>query len=407
MPMFFYQGRDASGKSVTGYIKTNSVDEVVVYLQKNKIIPLKINIEKEHLSLNDRLTKALHLEKVTPRDVMNFCRQLAVLTEASVPLNKSIYQLAQSTKNRMFSEILSAIAEDITAGRSLSNALRKHSQVFSSVIINIIEVGENTGHLAEVLIQLYTYIETSIKNRRRLVSAMRYPSFVIGSVMVAMMVLNVFVIPKFATIFSRFGVELPFATRAIIGSSNFIVNHWSLLLMGVIALYITLKYSLKKPKVRYLWDKYKLSIPLIGNIASRIVLSQFAWTFSLILRSGVPIIQGITLAGNASGNAFFSRQILLMRSNIEHGESFSQSASMSKLFLPTTLQMIEVGEESGRLNDILLDVARYYESEVDYDIQRLKELIEPILLAAIGFMVLILALGIYFPMWDLIKVAKF
>lgn len=221
-----------------------------------------------------------------------------------------------------------------------------------------------------------------------------------------MMVMNFMVIPKFSMMFDKFNLELPLATRIIMASSNFMVNNKILLLIAIIGLFLGINSLLKIPTVRYFWDKYKLHLPVFGDLQRRIILSQFTWTFSLILHSGVPIIKWIGLASNATENVYFSEQLLKIRSSIEHGENLSHAAIASGLFTPITIQMIEVGEESEKLDEVLSEVAKYYDAEIDYDLKRLNELIEPILLVIIDAMILVLALGIYFPMWDLIKIAK-
>lgn len=218
--------------------------------------------------------------------------------------------------------------------------------------------------------------------------------------------MNFLVIPKFAVMFDKFQLQLPLATRIIIGSSNLMLNYKYFIIIAMIFTFFGWQKLLKIPGIHYLWDKYKLRIPIFGDLQQRITLSQFTWTFSLIISSGVPIIKGIELASNSTTNSYFSLQLMKMKTAIENGESLSQAAIATGLFTPITIQMIEVGEESQKLDKILSDIAKYYDDEIDYDLKRLNELIEPVLLLLIGGMILILALGIYFPMWDLIKMAK-
>ena len=218
--------------------------------------------------------------------------------------------------------------------------------------------------------------------------------------------MNIFVIPKFAAMFSTFNLELPLATRLIMGSSNFMANNKLILSISAGVLFFGLRRLLKVPAIRFFWDKYKLRLPVFGALQKRIVVSQFAWTFSLIIRSGVHIIKGIELASNSTENAYFGKHLLKMGDAIEHGKSLFQAAAASNLFTPIFIQMIGVGEESEKLDEVLSEIDKYYDTEVDYDLKRLNQLIEPIVLAIIGGMILILALGIYFPLWDLIKVAQ-
>ena len=405
--IFHYDGRDSSGHSISGDLTVNTVDDVVSYLRKHNIVPVNIQIVKKRtISLRDLASISIGKKEVPLHDIMNFCRQLAALNGAGVPLIKAIKQLTQSASSPVLKNILATVADDIAAGFNLANSLKKHPNAFPPLVSNTIEVGENTGHLNEVLLQLSTYLETTIINRRNLVSAVRYPLFVIGAVVAAMIIVDFFVMPKFGALFSHFHTQLPLPTRIIMATSTFMVNHWMVLVVAVFCIVVGARQLLKMQKVIYYWDKKKLSLPVIGGIQRRILLSQFAWTFSLVLRSGLPIIKGLVLASNSTGNFYFSKQLLIMSGAIEHGGTFSQAAVKSLLFTPMVVQMIEVGEESGKLDELIGDIAKYYDAEVSYDMKRLNESIEPILLGIIGSMVLMLALAVYLPMWDLIEVIK-
>lgn len=337
---------------------------------------------------------------------MNFFRQLATLSDAGLSIIKAINKLSESASSRNLSIVLSQVATEVAAGLTFTEALKKHPSVFSPLMINVVDIGENTGHLGESLRYLTTYIEASIANRRRLLSAIRYPIFVIITLATAIIVMNFLVIPKFSMMFSRFNLQLPLATRIIMGSSDFMVNNSKVLIITSLFLIFVLNRLMKVPGIRYFWDKYKLYVPIFGNLQRRITISQFTWTFSLILRAGVPIIKGIKLASNTSENVYFSTQLANMATAIEHGENLSHAAIASQLFTPITIQMIEVGEESEKIDEALMEVAKYYDAEIDFDLKRLNEMIEPILLVIIGSVVLVLAIGIYFPLWDLIKVAN-
>lgn len=409
MPEYRFIGRDQTGASIAKTFKANSVEEVLVYLGKHNIIPIHIEVLKpKRTDYFDTFIHNIGVISVPTEEIMSFCRQLATLLQAGVPIIKSLNQLAQSSKTKFFAESLNAISDEVAAGQSFSNALRKYPSIFSKIVVSIIEVGENTGHLNEALLQISSYLEKFIANRRRFVSTARYPMIVIGAALISMIIMNIFVIPKFASLFAHFGSGLPLPTRIIVAISNFMVNHWEILLAVGIALFFVLPRVINRvPLLHYHWDKFKLKIPIIGYIQMRILVSQFCWTFSLILRSGVSVLNGILLAGQSTGNEFFVKQINIMKDSIEKGQTFSVAATNSQLFFPTIIQMMEVGEESGHMDDILGEVARFYEGEIDYDIRRLNELLEPILLGIVGSIILVMALGIYFPLWDLIKIAKF
>ncbi len=408
---FHYNGRDTNGTLIKGDFTANNIEEVVTYLKQQNIIPLDINpitqdkFHKVSFKLPSSLLSLL-TKRVEPYHLMTFFRQLATLSDAGLSVIRAINRLSSSANSKILSATLTQIANDIAAGFTLAEALKKHPTIFSPLMVNLVDIGENTGHLGESLRYLTTYLEASIANRRRLASAIRYPMFVIVTIVAAIITMNFAVIPKFSQMFSKFGLQLPLATRIIMSSSDFMVNNGKLLLIAVIALIIGSNKLLKLPRIRYHWDKNKLLIPIFGDLQKRIIISQFTWTFSLILRAGVPIIKGINLASHTTENIYFSSQLAKMATAIEHGENLSRAAIASQLFTPITIQMIEVGEESEKVDEALTEVARYYDAEIDFDLKRLNEMIEPILLSIIGAIILILAIGIYFPLWDLIKVAQ-
>lgn len=405
--VFKYKGYDKSGASVTGKVEANRHEEVVSYLSNSNITPINIKaVNTFNLSKKISALFKKRFGKIEPHHMLNFYRQLKALDSVGLPITKSLNKLAMSATSSYLKDVLIAVSNDVAAGMSFSSALRKHPKIFPEIVANVIHVGENSGRLGEVLEYLSGYMESTIANKRRLYNATRYPIFVLISVFVALTVLNMFVIPKFADIFSQFDLDLPFATKILIGVSNFMIQNKILLLVLMIVMALGAKRLIKIPKLSYYWDKCKLHFPIFGDLQRRIILSQFTWTFSLILRSGVPIIKGIRLASGTIKNSYFGKQLLKMRSTIERGESLTRASISSNLFTQTTIQMIEIGEESERLDEVLADVAKYYDDEIDYDLKRVGELIEPILLAFMGGMVAMLALGIYLPLWDLTKIAQ-
>lgn len=408
LQLFKYVGRDQKGHKISGSLKANDTGEVASYLTKRHIIPIDIKKnEKSYEKILRDIENILQRGIIPLPELLNFCREMAALTDVGISILDAIKQLSLTSSSRLFADVLSNIAEDLAAGKTLANALRKYPKIFTVIFCNIVEVGENTGDLNESFKQLCNYLENMINNRRRIAATTRYPTTVMIAAVTASIVINMVVIPKFTQMFQHFSIKLPLPTRILIAFSNFLIAHWQILLTALLAIIISIPYLLAKPKIRAKWDKYKLKIPIFGKIQMRIMISQFMWTFSLILRSGIEIIKGITLAGNSSGNVYFMQQIFVMREGLEKGENLSVSASKINLFTPAILQMIAVGEESGRLDDILQSINLYYEREIDYDIKRINELIEPLLLAMVGVMVLFLALGVYLPMWELVKSINF
>lgn len=404
MPTYQYQGRNPQGKQVTGQVDAPTEELAAESLFSRGVIPTSIskgNKSKKEFDLADLLATAIPLEVF-----IIFCRQLYSLTKAGVPLLRSMKGLTQNCTNKRLKAALEDVSIELTNGRSFSAALQLHPSVFSPLFVSLIHVGENTGRLDEALLQLSRYYEKEVETRKRIKEALRYPSFVIGFIGIAMVILNTMVIPKFASMFQRFGVDLPIPTRMLIGTSNFFVDYWVLMLVIFVGIIFGFRAWVSRAVGRQKWDKFKLHMPLVGHIVNRAQMSRFSRTFSLMLRAGVPINQSLALAAEALGNRFLEVRLLEMKAAIEAGGNISTAAVNSNIFTPLVIQMISVGEETGRIDELLLEVADFYEREVDYDLKTLTARIEPILLTVVAVMVLVLALGIFLPMWNMLDVIK-
>jgi MSHA biogenesis protein MshG len=268
-----------------------------------------------------------------------------------------------------------------------------------------VRVGEMTGQLENIFLRLYAHLEFERDMRERVKTALRYPMFVMIAMVVAMAIINIFVIPAFAKVFAGFNAELPLMTRVLIATSDFVVEYWPVILLGMIAAIAGFRVFIATPKGRYMWDKAKLRFPIVGRIILKGTLARFARSFALSSKSGVPIVQALNVVAQTVDNAYISSRIEQMRDGVERGESILRTASVSGVFTPVVLQMIAVGEETGAIDDLMDEIAGMYEHEVEYELKNLSANIEPILIVGLGVLVLILALGIFLPIWDLGKVA--
>jgi MSHA biogenesis protein MshG len=283
--------------------------------------------------------------------------------------------------------------------------MQKHADIFPTLFISMVNVGENTGQLDNAFEQIYKYLEIDKETQDRIKAALRYPTFVIIAMVIALAIINLFVIPAFSSVFAGFGSDLPWATQLLMATSNFTTQYWHVLLLLVVISYLSIRAYFKTEEGKYQLDRYKLRLPLVGTIIERGTLARFSRAFSMAFTSGVPITQTLVIVSKAVDNTYLEKRILSMRDGLEHGESLTQTAVASNMFTPLVLQMISVGENSGSVDDMLNEVANFYEREVDYDTKKLSSAIEPILITVIGGMVLILALGVFLPMWDLAGVA--
>ncbi|KGY11120.1 MSHA biogenesis protein MshG [Vibrio tubiashii] len=405
MNSFRYQGRNLDGSAVSGQVEAPTREAAAEQLMGKGIIPIEISAQsgKAGLSID---VKALVTPAVPLEVLVIFCRQLYSLTKAGVPLLRSMNGLSQNCANKQLQIALQDVTQELTNGRSLSASMQLFPKVFSPLFVSMIHVGENTGRLDQALFQLANYYEQEVETRKRIKTAMRYPTFVISFITIAMFILNVKVIPQFSSMFSRFGVELPLPTRILIATSEFFVNYWVMMVVLIVASLFGFRAWLGTANGRETWDKFRLKMPVVGELINRAQLSRFSRTFALMLKAGVPLNQSLALSAEALGNKFLENRLLEMKSSIEAGGTISATAINSGVFTPLVIQMISVGEETGRIDELLLEVADFYDREVDYDLKTLTARIEPILLVIVAGMVLILALGIFLPMWGMLDAIK-
>ncbi len=401
MPKYQYKARDESGNLVEGSIEAENKSTVAKQLAARDLTPISV---KEQLVKTDLMEQFDHwqaLRSLKLDDLMLFSRQMYSLSKAGVPIIRSIHSLIESTRNIALASALKNIAISLEGGQSLGMAMAKHPKVFSNLFISIINVGEATGGVDQGFFQISQYLEREKETQSRIKSALRYPTMVIIAISAAMAIVNVYVIPAFKGVFDQMGSELPWQTKLLMGVSDFTVEFWPYMVTGLIlAAFVIIKY-INTPEGHLKKDQLILKLPAVGSIIHRATMERFSRSFAMILSSGVPLIQGITIVADAIGNIYIGSKLEQMRIGIEKGDSISRMAMSIGLFPPLVIQMIMVGEETGNISDMLLEVADFYESEIDTELKNLASVIEPFLLVVIGAMVLVLALGIFLPMWNL------
>lgn len=407
MPFFSYKARNASGELLTGVMEGADSGAVADQLFSTGATPVEILVTKKAATTGADIGwwQKLTEKKVSSMDVQLFSRQLYTLLKAGVPIMRGLAGLQESAISPAFGRIIKDVRESLDAGRELSAAMARHPTVFTPFYLSMVRVGEMTGRLDEVFLRLFDHLEFDRDMRARVKSATRYPSFVIVAMLVAMVIVNMFVIPQFVKVFASFNAELPLMTRILIGTSAFMVAYWPLLLVLTIAAIAGFKAWLRTVPGRYTWDRYKLKFPIAGKIILKGTMARFARSFALSSTSGVPIVQALTVVSQTVDNAYLCARVEQMRDGVERGDSILRTSVAAGVFTPVVLQMIAVGEESGSLDELMDEIAQMYEREVDYELKTLSAQIEPILIAFLGAMVLVLALGIFLPVWDLGKVA--
>jgi MSHA biogenesis protein MshG len=404
MPRYSYIGKNQKGEEATGSFEASTEQAVALALLQQGIVVHKLQLVEE-LRFLKWLSQTLGLGEPTLKDLIILNRQLYALTRAGVPLVTGLRLVAENSSNKVMRSALEEGIIIISSGQSLAQALKKRPSIFPNIMTSLIAVAEATGTLEQAFKDLSSHFEREGETRKRLSEAVRYPITVIVVIAIAVGIINSVVIPAFSSFFAQFGVELPWATRCLIFTSNLTVNYWPwfvLILVGSVSAAVS---YISRPEGRYRWDRWKLNIPILGPLMLQILLGRFARSFALTLRTGLPLLEGIQIVAKASDNAFLEKGILNMRGFIERGEALSVAAKNCGFFSGLVIQMISIGEASGEIDELLEEVALIYEEDVDYAIKRLADTIEPVLLIVVAGMVLILALGIFLPMWDLSQAA--
>ncbi len=402
MPFYQYKGRSGRGDVIVGTLEAESPDALATRLFNSGVTPIEINPAIiAHKNTVGDLWRRMGGGRPTMSDLILFCRQMYTITRAGIPLLRGIKTLADSTENVVLRDALHEVVSSLQAGRDLASSMSRHPDVFSKFFISIIRVGENSGTLPNAFLRMYEYLTIEKKINEKLKSATRYPMFVVIAIGVAIGVITLWVLPQFAPIFKALGDNLPWATRVLLGTSAFIIDYWYVVLSAVIASVVGVKLWLRDDHARYQWDRMKFRIPVMGPVTQKAVLARVCRSFAVALEAGVPIVQGLNIIARAAGNEFMTERVLSLRDGIERGESLSRTAGTVALFTPLVLQMIAVGEETGAMHEMLGEVADFYEREVDVDLENMSSALEPLLIVGVGAMVLILALGVFLPLWDM------
>jgi MSHA biogenesis protein MshG len=399
MAIYLYRGRDNSGAAVEGSLQAGSREVAVSQLIQRGITPLKIQQQKVLPSKDGKTVQ--RSRKIKSEELVLFTRQLYALTKAGVPIIRALTGLAESANNDQLRTVLQDISDQLVGGSDLASAFRRHPKLFSPIYVSMIHIGESTGNLDDALIRLVGHLEMERETRKRIKSALRYPIMVVSAITIAMVVVTMFVIPSFSSVFNKLGADLPFATLILISVSEFMQNWWHVLLAGLVVGGIAFRQFISTDEGAVWWDRTKLNIPLIGSIFERIALARFSRSFSMMLTAGVPILNSLSIVAASVGNRFIGNAVSDMGDGVQRGEGLTNTAQRTGLFTPLVLQMMSVGEETGAVDRLLDEVADFYEEEVDYELKQLSDAIEPILLVFLGALVLLLALGVFLPVWEL------
>jgi len=402
MLTFTYKALTENGSSVKGTLEAESQPLAAMQLDAMGYVPISISEKK--LSIFDDLGS--RFEKVKAEDLIFFTRQLYTVNKAGISLLSGLKALEEQTENKKLKNILSMVAKDIDRGKSFSDSLSAHPEVFNELYVNMIEAGEIGGSLDEILERLIIMLEFSRKTSANLKAAIRYPVMVVVSLFVAFGVIITFVIPKFAVIFEASTVELPIPTRIMMLINFLVQNYWyyGLFIAGALVTAFFLYTRSESGKLQC--DYLKLKIPILGNVFLKIYMSRFSSMLETLSRSGTSIVIALEVVSRTIGNAYIANKINGIAERVKTGKGITNSLKESKIFPPLVIQMVLTGEETGALDEMLAEITTFYEREIDYTVSRMSSYIEPILTVGLGIMVLFIALAIFLPWWDMMEAFK-
>ncbi len=401
MDTFEYRGRNKRGDLMQGAIESQNSQAVAAWMVNAGITPIHIKLRADRLQGQPAWLQALQEDAIGMRELLLFTRQMGTMAKAGVPVMQALAGIQKSAPNKRMYRLIGALCDDLDQGVELSSAMSRHPKFFDEYYINMVKVGENAGQMEEIFKRLHQGLEFDKRMENKIKGAVRYPSFVMIAIAIAMAIMTLFVIPVFAKFYSNFQGQLPFLTRLLIEVSNFAVHYWWLVAAMIVGAIYAFKIFTKHPSGRYAWDKFKLKIPVAGRIIKKATLARFSRSFATAYKSGVPLVQAFTLVSRIVDNAYFEERILLMRDGVTRGDSLLRAAQSAGIFTSMELQMISVGEETGEIHGMLDQIADIYQDEVEYEVSRLGASIEPILLTVMGVLVLILMLGVFMPMWQM------
>ncbi len=405
MPTFFYRGRNAQGEAMTGRMEAAVPEAVAERLGELGIVPIEIKIDSEQAQLTSFL-KSRRDPRIKTQDLVFFCRQMYTLTRAGVPILYALDSMVQTTSNVSLVKVLAGLTEKLNAGMDLSSAFASYPKVFSRLFVSMVQVGESTGSLPETFQAMADFLQTEKEIRDRVKSALRYPSIVMGAIIIGLFIINVKVLPAFAGIFQAYDAQLPWQTRLVMSFSSYVADHWLAIAGFLLAIVAGFRWYVRSPYGRFHWDRARLRLPIFGRIISWSTLSRFTRALSITTRSGIPIAQGLPVVTSSVDNLYIEQRIRDMQRRIELGSSITEAARCSELFPPLVLQMLRIGEETGQVDELLGEVADFYEREVDYSIKNLSAAIEPVLIVVIGLILLVVMLAVFLPMWNILNAVK-
>ena len=399
MPVFTYSARAVSGELRTGEIELPSREEVIGYLRRQRLVPVAVRPKAKDISITIG-------SGVKTREVVIFTRQFATMINSGLPLVQSLAILAEQSDNKLFKEIIGQVQQDVESGLTLADALRKHPRVFTDLYVNMVAAGEAGGILDTILNRLAVFLEKNDALKRKIKGAMTYPAVMMLVVVASTTILLWKVVPVFATIFTDAGLALPAPTRIVLALSEFLQNYILFMLVGIVAAVFALRAYYRTSDGQLVIDRALLHFPVLGGLLRKSAVARFTRTLGTLVSSGVAILEGLEITARTSGNRVVEDAIMTSRASIAGGATIAEPLRASGVFPPMVVQMINVGEQTGGLDEMLSKIADFYDEEVDVAVSALTAVLEPIMIVVMGVLIGGMVIAMYLPMFDLINTVQ-
>ena len=398
--VFSYIARDKNSGVVRGEIKAMGETIVLNQLNKMGLDPISVSVKKPSIFENFDFTV---LDRVNPDDIYNFSRQLSVMIKAGVPLVGALESMLSKTINPLLNKTIGKVIEDVSAGSTLSNALVRHPKVFNTMYVNIIRAGEAAGVLDLVLFKLADFISYDLQLRNGIKQAIRYPAIVVSITIMVGFYAVAFILPRFSVLFTQTGITLPLPTRILLGIDTFLQNYSTFLILGSIIFIVVFFRTIKTKKGSIAWHRFLINVPVFGKIFRNMAISRFCHVLETLNRTGVPILESLTIASRSTGNNFVKDRLSKTKSDVGMGHKIAEALEKygHDIFEPQMIKMIQVGEDAASLDDMLTEIAVMVDNETQTKVRTLTATLEPIITVIMGVMILVLALSIFLPIWDM------
>ncbi|OGP90858.1 MAG: pilus assembly protein PilC [Deltaproteobacteria bacterium RBG_16_47_11] len=396
MPIFKWEGKTLKGLIKKGEMEAPNEAAIRIHLRQQNIVPTKISAKGKEIKISLPFKK-----KVRQRSIAVFTRQLATMIDAGLPLVQSLEILSSQQEGKVFKEILREIREDVEGGSTFAGALRKHPATFNELYTNLVVAGEEGGILDNILTRLANYIEKAEALKKKVKSALVYPSTIVGVAVIVVMILMIFVIPVFETMFKSAGQTLPLPTLIVLTLSKLVKKYLLLFIPALILFVYLLRKFYQTDRGKVIIDRLLLKLPVFGPLLKKVAVARFSRTLGTLVSSGVPILDGLSIVSRTSGNRTVENAILNARASIREGETIAEPLGRSGIFPPMVIQMIAVGESTGALDSMLSKIAEFYEEEVDVTVANLTSLLEPFLMIFLGVVIGGVVIAMYLPIFNM------